>query len=251
MAILSALLGANQKAAGYSIAGKQAYNQGLRQRIQKYSEANAAELQASRTLSSAGRNMMTARVNQTAAQGGARAAQAASGFLMDAGSGGRLERQVTEAADKQIADMARTASDQAGSLYNQAYTAQNAGDSAMRLGERTQSIYSQMASRTKTAGWIEAGIDSAIALTSAALGFNDASEANDAANAWNRANGLDEGAPGAMATVNPFQKAFLSGMSNTNGSLLPFLQQSGFAGGYGAGSPDGSYWPYSNRFPSR
>lgn len=249
MAILGALLGANQKAAAYSIQGKQAYNEGLKQKIAKYSQANAAERQAASVLSTAGRNMMTARRNQTAAQGEARTVQAASGFQQDTGSGGRLEKQVTEATDKQIANMATAASNQAGTLYGQAMTAKNAGDSALRLGERTQQIYSKMAKASKTAGWIEAGIDATIAVIQGVMGYNNAQSYNEGAAEYNQQNGYQEGDAGYREQVNPYREAFYSGMSNTNGSLLPILKQYDYLGSYGKRRYSNSYSsPYNDAY---
>lgn len=213
MAILGALLGANSKAASYSAAGKAANNQGLRQRTQKYSEANAARLQAMAELASAARNMETAQANKTYAMAEARAAQGITGLQSD----GRQESRVAKVADKSIANMSRAASDQAAALYGQASTARNAGDSAMRLGERTQSIYSKMAAKTKMAGWLEAGLDTAFSLAGAVSGYMGAQSYNENAAAFNDANGLTAGMAGFREAVNPWGQAFSSAMEHSDG----------------------------------
>ncbi|MCD8071142.1 MAG: hypothetical protein LUE08_07160 [Akkermansiaceae bacterium] len=213
MAILSALLNSNAQAASYSVKGRQAYNQGLKKRNQAYSEAHAAERQASSVLADAAENMSTARVNQTLAQGSARAQQAVSGMQADTGSGGRLERQVTNVTDREIANMAGTASDKAGSLYSKSYTSKNAGDSALRLGERTQQIYSKLAHASKTAGWIEAGTDATLAAITAIGGYNDAAS----------------GEAGEWAEQNPFKYAMGTFMENSDGlDSLNWMQQRWF-----------------------
>lgn len=232
MAILGALLGANQKAASYSIAGRNAYNQGLRQKVQKYSEANAAALQATSELSSAGRNMMTARANQNMELGSARAAQAASGFDATSGTGGGIERRTQQITDAGIDVMSKAASDKANSLYNQAMTARNAGDSALRLGERTNEIYSKMAKASKTAGWIEAGIDAALAIATGGASLKVTEKQNQQNEDFNKKYGLEPGKDGYRERIDPYRQAFMIGMNNTNGNdaLSTLLQQYGFIG---------------------
>lgn len=232
MAILGALLGANQKAASYSIAGRNAYNQGLRQKVQKYAEANAAALQATSELSSAGRNMMTARANQNMELGSARAAQAASGFDATSGTGGGIERRTQQITDAGIDVMSKASSDKANSLYNQAMTARNAGDSALRLGERTNEIYSKMAKASKTAGWIESGIDAALAIATGGSSLKVTGKQNQQNEAFNKKYGLEPGKDGYRERIDPYKQAFIIGMNNTNGNdaLSTLLQQYGFIG---------------------
>lgn len=233
MSILGALVNANSKAAGYSAAGRRAYNEGLKQKIQKYSEANAAVLQASKALSSAGENMMTARANQNMAVGSARAMQANSGFDSTSGTGGGMERNAQRVGDIAIANMAQSASEKAGNMYNSAYTARNAGNSAMRLGERTNEIYSKMAKASKTAGWIEAGIDTVLAIATGGASLSVTEKQNTQNENYNKTNNLNPGDTGYRERKNQWKQSFMTAMTNSDGadSTSYLLNYFGYTGG--------------------
>lgn len=230
MGFVGQLIGGLSQASLYDGQKKNALFQGEANRNKYYAQATQTEEAGRAEAEQAGANMMTARQNQRLATGSARASQAGTGFTSQ-GTGSQAERSVNMAYEKQISDMARSASVGTINAFNQATSLRRQGDIAYMQGEAEAAQYRAMAKATRSGLWAS-GISAAVG---AGVGMYKGSQGANAYNAsvdkYNEkyASQIADGTMEAMQKTSVFQSGLIGGLSgsgdfgNLTGSFNPFL----------------------------
>lgn len=189
----------------HSIAAKSA-------RTQANAQAALIEFQSKQQLEIANSNLRTARENQRAAVGEARAVQAASGFTTQ-GTGNSTARQVKAQADAEIANMALSASIASHNAWQRARDTIKQGNVTAMQHESQAEQYA-MASKATRDSMLWTGIGGVVgAATPIALDMYQTSKLNDTiTTAYNQG---QFGKVGSDAALKAYQNTLQTGMSTS------------------------------------
>ncbi len=161
------------------------------------SQANASRRQARDIANVAGRNMMSARTNQTRALSEVRAAGGNTGIVRTAGTANMAENALREATDREIDNLARQTSAQMGSLYSQAFSLENQAATEEFLGAAQARYHQQQAKASKTSAWMQ-GVSMALQMSAGAM------DGVSRAQAYNVGKAADQ-------QINPYKAALFGG----------------------------------------